>query len=258
MCLNVSRKISLLKLLSKYVSRTGLTQYYNSYILPILDYGCLIWGRCSATNIKRILRLQKRAARIVLNADFTTSSKSIFMELKWLPFLERVKYHPCVMMYKAINNKTPEYISNMFSKSVDIHGRNLRSADRDMLRVPYAATQYYENSKNRWSEKLKFVAFKQTHDFIHRIFQEIFKRVLIVCTVPAYLADGATREHKVRGRGMLSGHWFPPNVLCSAMCYFPRCIVGMDVLFGSVISKYNTYKYHSDLRSSHRMNSFET
>ena len=38
----------------------------------------------------------------------------------------------------------------------------------------------------------------------------------------------------------------------------PRCIVGMEVSYGSVISKYNTYKYHSDWRSSHRMNSFET
>ena len=56
-CLNVSRKINLLKLLSKYVRKKGLNQYYNSYILPIFDYGCLIWGRCSATNIKRILRL---------------------------------------------------------------------------------------------------------------------------------------------------------------------------------------------------------
>ena len=77
-CLNVSRKINLLKLLSKNVSRTGLNQYYNAYILPILDYGCLIWGRCSATNIKRILRLQKRAARIVLNTGFTTNSKIMF------------------------------------------------------------------------------------------------------------------------------------------------------------------------------------
>ena len=50
------------------------------------------------------------------------------------------------MMYEAINNQTPEYISNMFSKYVDIHGRNLRSADRVKLRVPYAWTQYCENS----------------------------------------------------------------------------------------------------------------
>ena len=70
----------------------------------------------------------------------------MFMELKRLPFPERVKYHSWVMMYKAINNKIPEYISNMCSESVDIHGRNLRSADRDMFKVSTERTQYYENS----------------------------------------------------------------------------------------------------------------
>ena len=177
-CSNVSRKINLLKLLSKYVSRTGLNQYYNSYSLPILDCGCLIWGCCSATNIKRILRLQKRAAHIVLNTDFTTSSKSLFMELKWLPFPERVKTHSCVMMYKAIVNKIPEYISNMFSKSVDIHGRNLRSTNRDTLTVPYARTQYYENSfridgAKKWSSLPLTI---RTTSSIES-FKKIFKRV---------------------------------------------------------------------------------
>ena len=45
-CLNVTRRITLLKLLSKYVDQKSLNQYYNSYILPIFDYGCLVWGRC--------------------------------------------------------------------------------------------------------------------------------------------------------------------------------------------------------------------
>ena len=42
-CLNISRRITLLKILSKYIDKTSMNQYYNSYILPILDYGCLIW-----------------------------------------------------------------------------------------------------------------------------------------------------------------------------------------------------------------------
>ena len=41
-CLNISRRITLLKQLSKYVNRDSLKLYYNSYILPIFDYGCLI------------------------------------------------------------------------------------------------------------------------------------------------------------------------------------------------------------------------
>ena len=38
-CLNITRRITLLKLLSKYIDKTSMNQYYNSYILPIIDYG---------------------------------------------------------------------------------------------------------------------------------------------------------------------------------------------------------------------------
>ena len=52
-CLNITRKTSLLKLLSKYmyIDKASMNTYYNSYILPIFDFGCLVWGRCSGGNI---------------------------------------------------------------------------------------------------------------------------------------------------------------------------------------------------------------
>ena len=92
-CLNITRRITLLKLLSKYVDMPNLKLYYNSYILPIFDYGCMIWGQCSTYNINRLLKLQKRAARIILRADFMTPSKEMFQELGWLTFTNRVEYH---------------------------------------------------------------------------------------------------------------------------------------------------------------------
>ena len=82
-CLNITRKISLLKLLSKYIDKASMNACYNSYILPIFDFGCLVWGRCSRGNILRLLKLQKRAARIILNADIMTPSQRMFNELKW-------------------------------------------------------------------------------------------------------------------------------------------------------------------------------
>ena len=68
-CLTITRRITLLRQLSKYVSRDSLKLYYNSYILPIFDYGCITWSRTSAQNINRLLKLQKRAARIIFNVD---------------------------------------------------------------------------------------------------------------------------------------------------------------------------------------------
>ena len=97
-CLNITRRITLLKLLSKYIDKRSMSQYYNSYILPIFDYGCMIWGRCTTANTQRLLKLQKRAARIILKADILTPSQRMFSEFRWLSFPRRVQYHTCVIV----------------------------------------------------------------------------------------------------------------------------------------------------------------
>ena len=132
-CLNITRRITLMKLLSKYLDQTYLYQYTNAYILPNFDYACLIWGRCTITNRNRLIKLQKRAARIALNADFMTLSQTMFNELNWLAFPKRVQYHTCIMMFKALRGLAPEYASNLFIKTSDFHTRNLRSVENEML-----------------------------------------------------------------------------------------------------------------------------
>ena len=135
-----------MKLQSKYLDKSHLNQYYNSYILPIFDYACLIWGRCTLSNINRLIRLQKRAARIVLNVNFSTPSQIMFNELKWLTFPKRVQYHTCIIMYKSLHGSAPEYLSNLFEKSLEVHTRNLRSVNNETraLRIPYARTCIYD------------------------------------------------------------------------------------------------------------------
>lgn len=145
-CLNITRRITLLKHLSKYVNQNSLKQYYNAYILPVFDYGCIIWSRGTAANTDRMLRLQKRAARIILHADRMTPSKDMFQELQWLPFSKRIQYHVCIMMYKTLNDSAPDYMSDMFIRTSETHDRNLRSVSNDTLKVPFARTKYFENS----------------------------------------------------------------------------------------------------------------
>ena len=40
----------------------------------MIDYGSISWDSTSNSNIERINKLQKRSARIILKADFTTPS----------------------------------------------------------------------------------------------------------------------------------------------------------------------------------------
>ena len=130
---------------------------YNSYILPIMDYGCLIWGRCTKTNTLRVLKLQKRAERIISSADIPTPSQNMVSELNWLTFPKRVQYHSCTMVYKAIDDLPPAYIRDLFTKVSNSHIRNLRSVDNDLLRVPSSKPSFYENSftisaAKQWNE----------------------------------------------------------------------------------------------------------
>ncbi|MCW4347252.1 MAG: hypothetical protein N0E48_28465 [Candidatus Thiodiazotropha endolucinida] len=144
--LNISRKISLLKLLSKYVKKPSLIQYYNSYILPIFDFGCMIWGRSTTNTISRLLKLQKRAARVILQANIMAPSQSMFQELQWLPFPKRIQYHTCIMMYKSLNGMAPRYMTDLFCKVSEMHGRPLRSVNNELLRIPFSRTCYYDRS----------------------------------------------------------------------------------------------------------------
>ena len=96
LCSNVSSKISLLRQLSQYVPQQVQKLFYQSYILPLIDYGSVIWGPTSSSNLERLLKLQKRAARIILKADFRTPSVDMFRDLGWQSIENRLMYNKAI------------------------------------------------------------------------------------------------------------------------------------------------------------------
>ena len=115
LCSVITSKITLLKQLSFYVPENIQKLFYQSYILPLIDYGSNSWGSTLINNIERINKLQKRAARIILKADFTTPSADMFQRLGWMSVKHRIDYNKSVMTYKALHNLTPSYISDLLT-----------------------------------------------------------------------------------------------------------------------------------------------
>ena len=108
---------------------------HQGYILPLLDYGSITWGATSDANLERLEKLQKRAARIILHADFTSSSSLMFEELGWLSVFVRLRYNKAIMTYKALNNQTPEYISDLLKPMSEVHALRLSSSENGSLFV---------------------------------------------------------------------------------------------------------------------------
>ena len=58
-------------------------------------------------------KLQKRTARIILKADYSTPLSEMFNELGWSSISNRYNYNKVVLTDKALKNLTTEYISNL-------------------------------------------------------------------------------------------------------------------------------------------------
>ena len=146
LCTALSPKISLLRQLAAYFTAV-FKKFYQGYILPLIDYGSIAWSETSSANIERIFKLQKRAARIILRADFNTSSSSImFTELGWQPVHKRLKYNKAVFIYKALNGLTPEYITSLLRPVAETYDRRLRPLVNGTLAVPRSRTSSYDSS----------------------------------------------------------------------------------------------------------------
>ena len=97
------------------MSRRNKILFYISYILPHLDLCYIIWGNCSSTLEDKLVKFQKRAARVILDCDFYTPSSELFKELNWQSFPERVTYQRAILMYRLINNICPDYLKKNLS-----------------------------------------------------------------------------------------------------------------------------------------------
>ena len=87
-------------------------------------------------------------------ADFMTPSEQLFKDLNWLPFPKRVQYHTCLMVYKSISAKAPEYIFSMLTYVSEHYGRQTRSTALDLLHIPRSHSAYFDRAFSVQGPKL--------------------------------------------------------------------------------------------------------
>ena len=111
----LSQRIGILKRIKYCLPLKHRLIFYNTMIRPVIDYVNVVWTSCDKHCLNRVLKLQKRAARIILDADCQASSVKLFNKLNWIPFLEQAKLTKCCITYNAF-----KYISGMNHASKNI------------------------------------------------------------------------------------------------------------------------------------------
>ena len=130
------------------VTKSTLTQLYYSLFLPHIDYCCTAWGCTTKTNLGRLQRCQNKFARLVLNAEYRTSTVSLLDALKWQSIEKRLSYQYCIMAYKSLNDMGPPYLSHLLSRRNVVY--STRHVESNQLYLPIPKT---ENKKRSFSYK---------------------------------------------------------------------------------------------------------
>ena len=73
--------------------------------------------------------MQKRAARIILDAERTTRTLTMFNELNRILFFIEAYINRCSIAFWRLEGTTPDYINSILKTNSEIHNRSTRFAN---------------------------------------------------------------------------------------------------------------------------------
>ena len=95
----LSKRLRLLRHVSPHLKKRHKLTFYVAAIKPVMLYLSPIWSSCSKELPERVLRMQKRAARIILDAERTTHTLTMFNELNRILFFIEAYINRCSIAF---------------------------------------------------------------------------------------------------------------------------------------------------------------
>ena len=165
----IARGIGILCRAKKFFNIKTLTDLYYSFVHPYLSYCVEFWGNTNTTYINPLIKLQKRAVRIITGANQLCSTDGIFKMLKIIPLAKLHTLAVFLFLYKVVNTVVPSTISSMFVFNRDVHDHDTRQAnnihvdpvhcDIRIKCICYQATTLY-NCSDGFNYNVSYQCFK--------------------------------------------------------------------------------------------------
>lgn len=150
-CKSANFQINNIYSIRKYLDPSTIETLVHAFITSRMDYcNSLLFG-ITKQNLKRLQRIQNRAARLCLGIRKfdRISNKTLLKTLHWLPVSFRIDFKICLLTFKCIHGLAPLYLSELIN--VRSIGRTMRSSGGLLLDVPMTRTK-------SWGERAFSVA----------------------------------------------------------------------------------------------------
>ena len=136
----INSRLYLLKRIRSYLTFQSRIQLYYALIYPHLLYCSTVWGNANNDLITCLLKLQKRAARLILEQATEVPSIVLFRKLNWIPIFNLIKMRKIfILVFNTLKTSWPPDLRKLFVFVRDSHPIPTRSSITD-LKVPSVKT----------------------------------------------------------------------------------------------------------------------
>jgi hypothetical protein len=99
---------------------------YRTLILPHLMYCNVVWGAATQTILDKLVKLQKRAIRLISKSDFRSHTNPLFVRLHLLKFTDLVVFQTVLFLYQIKTGLLPSVCTNLIQFSDQNRSHNTR------------------------------------------------------------------------------------------------------------------------------------
>jgi len=118
-------------------SKTLLSLYY-SFIYPHLIYCIEVWGCTCKTYLIPILKIQRKAIRIMFSLPYWKDLQFIFQEYKILNFAQLYNLFTCLFVFKYKKGMLPRIFLSFF----EYPGHEYRTRSQSLMNIPQCNTSF--------------------------------------------------------------------------------------------------------------------
>ena len=140
----ISRGVGMIIKARRCLNRKALLTLYYSFIFPYMTYCNHVWGTACPTNLKRVVLLQKKVIRIMLQTKRNAPTDPLFAQLRIMPFPNINIYLIGRFMYRFVNGMLPTMLSSLFIFNRNVHRYSTRQVD--LLHVPLVKSNLGKNN----------------------------------------------------------------------------------------------------------------
>jgi hypothetical protein len=98
-----------------FLDEKDLVSMYHSLFSSLLTYGSQIWGQTENSAIKKVIRCQNSALKIISFSEFKAPLNPLYNKYNILKFKDHLTIQNCLLVHDYISNNLPSSFNGFFS-----------------------------------------------------------------------------------------------------------------------------------------------